>query len=161
MLKIILSGSLIFIVSLFYAQEVPNVSINTLNGEKINVSKIDSSTPVVMSFWATWCLPCMEELTTINEKYEDWQKENKFTMYAVSTDDARTASKVKTVVKSKGWPYTILLDSNQTLKRALNINSVPHVILVHKGKIVYSHIGYSAGDEDELIEKIKECNTIN
>lgn len=161
MLKMILSGSLIFVLSFCYAQEVPNVSISTLNGEKLNVSKIDSSTPVVMSFWATWCLPCMEELTTINEKYEDWQKENKFTMFAVSTDDARTASKVKTVVKSKGWPYTVLLDSNQTLKRALNINSVPHVILVHKGKIVYSHIGYSAGDEDELIEKIKQCNAIN
>ncbi|WPO92251.1 TlpA family protein disulfide reductase [Chryseobacterium sp. HR92] len=161
MLKLILSGSLIFILSFCYAQEVPNVSISTLNGEKLNVSKIDSSEPVVMSFWATWCLPCMEELTTINEKYEGWQKENKFTLFAVSTDDARTVSKVKTVVKSKGWPYTILLDTNQTLKRALNINSVPHVIIIHKGKIVYSHIGYSAGDEDELIEKIKEYNTIN
>lgn len=159
MLKMILSGFLIFCLSLCLAQEVPNVSITTLNGEKLNVSKIDSSTPVVMSFWATWCLPCMEELNTINEKYEDWQKENKFTLYAVSTDDARTTSKVKTVVKSKGWPYTVLLDPNQTLKRALNINSIPHVILIHKGKIVYSHVGYSPGDEDELIKKIKECNS--
>ncbi|ALR30102.1 hypothetical protein ATE47_06005 [Chryseobacterium sp. IHB B 17019] len=100
----------------------------------------------------------MEELNTINEKIEDWQKEAKFKMYAVSTDDARTTSKVKTVVKSKGWSYNILLDPNQTLKRSLNINSIPHTILVHKGKVVYSHIGYSAGDEDELIAKIKECN---
>ncbi|WP_180277244.1 TlpA family protein disulfide reductase [Chryseobacterium sp. 52] len=145
-------------MSLCYSQKIPNVSVSNLNGERIDVSKIDSSEPVIMSFWATWCLPCMEELNTINERYEDWQKDNKFTMYAVSTDDARTTSKVKTVVKSKGWPYNILLDPNQTLKRAFNINSIPYVILLHKGKIVYSHIGYSAGDEDELINKIKECN---
>lgn len=157
MLKMILSCSLVFSLSFCYAQQVPNVSISNLNGEKINISKIDSSEPVIMSFWATWCLPCLEEMGNINEKYEDWQKDHKFTMYAVSTDDARTASKVKTVVKSKSWPYNVLLDPNQTLKRALNINSIPYTILLHKGKIVYSHVGYTPGDEDELFAKVKEC----
>ncbi|WP_313091259.1 TlpA family protein disulfide reductase [Chryseobacterium flavum] len=155
-------STLLFLGTCFlYSQQLPNVSIENISGHKINVSQIDSSKPVIMSFWATWCLPCMEELTIINEKYEDWQKENKFTMFAVSTDDARTVSKVKTVVKSKGWPYTILLDTNQILKRALNINSVPYVIIVYKGKIVYSHVGYYPGDEDELIAKVREYNGMN
>lgn len=157
MTRIILSAFLMIFINFYYSQDIPNISISDLDGKKMDISKIDSSEPVVMSFWATWCLPCMEELSTINEKYEDWQKESKFSMYAVSTDDARTTSKVKTMVKSKGWPYNILLDSNQTLKRALNISSIPHVILLYKGKIVYSHVGYSAGDEDELFNKIKEC----
>lgn len=158
-MKMILSGSLFFCLSFFNAQDIPNVSVNTLSGDRVNFSKIDSSNPIVVAFWATWCLPCMEELTSINDKYEDWQKESKFTLFAAATDDARTVSKVKTIVKSKGWPYTVLLDSNQTLKRALNINSIPHTIIIHKGKVVYSHVGYSAGDEDELIKKIKEYNT--
>jgi thiol-disulfide isomerase/thioredoxin len=160
MSKIILSAILFFLVSFCYAQDLPNISVNTLSGDRINFSKIDSSNPVIVSFWATWCLPCMEELTAINDKYEDWQKESNFTLLATATDDARTVSKVKTLVKSKGWPYTVLLDSNQTLKRSLNINSIPHVIIIHKGKVVYSHIGYSPGDEDELIKKIKEYNTV-
>jgi len=158
-MKMILSGSLFFCLSFFNAQDIPNVSVNTLSGDRVNFSKIDSSNPIVVAFWATWCLPCMEELTSINDKYEDWQKESKFTLFAAATDDARTVSKVKTIVKSKGWPYTVLLDPNQTLKRALNINSIPHTIIIHKGKVVYSHVGYSAGDEDELIKKIKEYNT--
>jgi len=99
----------------------------------------------------------LEELNAISEKYDDWKKEANFSMYAISTDDARTSSKVKTIVKSKGWAYEILFDPNQNLKRALNINTIPHTVLIHKGKIVYSHVGYSPGDEDELIAKIKEC----
>ncbi len=78
-------------------------------------------------------------------------------MYAVSTDDARSTSKVKTFVKSKGWPYEILLDSNQTLKRALNINNIPYFLVIFKGEIIYSHVGFSLGDEDEIFAKIKEC----
>ncbi len=160
-MKMTFSGLFIFCLSFFYAQDIPNVSLNTISGDRIDFSKIDSSNPVIVSFWATWCLPCMEELTAINDKYEDWQKESKFTLLAAATDDARTVSKVKTLVKSKGWPYTVLLDSNQTLKRALNINSIPHTIIIYKGKVAYSHVGYSPGDEDELIKKIKEYNTSN
>lgn len=144
---------------MFFSQKLPNMSINSMSGEKINISTLDSSQPIVLSFWATWCLPCMEELTTIEEKYENWQNEFKFRMFAVSTDDPRTSSRVKTVVKSKGWPYEVLMDTNNALKRGLNVNSIPHTLLIHKGKIVYSHVGYSAGDEDELFSKIKECYT--
>ena len=149
---------LALLFSFSYSQKTPNISINSLDGKKVNISQIDSSTPVVFSFWATWCLPCMEELTAINEKMETWQQDTKFSMYAVSTDDARTSQKVKTMVKSKGWEYNILMDTNQTLKRALNISTIPYTMIVHNGEIVYKHVGYSPGDEDELLAKIKEYN---
>jgi peroxiredoxin len=100
----------------------------------------------------------MEELSAINEKMESWQKDANFAMYAVSTDDAKTSQKVKTMTKSKGWYYNILMDTNQTLKRALNINTIPYTTIIYKGEIVYKHVGYSPGDEDELLAKIKELN---
>jgi peroxiredoxin len=100
----------------------------------------------------------MEELTAIHEKIESWQKDSSFILYAVSTDDSRTSQKVKTMVKSKGWDYNILMDTNQTLKRALNISTIPYTMIIHNGEIVYKHVGYSPGDEDELWAKIKELN---
>lgn len=76
-------------------------------------------------------------------------------LVAISTDDARSAAKVPGVVNAKGWPYRILLDSNKELSRAANIQSVPYTFLLDKeGNIVFEHIGYAPGDEEELEEQI-------
>ena len=38
----------------------------------------------------------------------------------------------------------------------MNVTSCPHVFLYDKdGKLVYSHLGYSPGDEEVLFEKVK------
>ncbi len=148
-----------FTIFFTFSQKLPNISLSDIQGKKVDIASIDTSEkPVIFSFWATWCLPCIEELNTINEKYDTWQEQYKFTLYAVSTDDARSTSKVKTFVKSKDWKYEVLLDPNQALKRALNINNVPYSLIVYKGEIIYSHVGFSLGDEDEIFTKIKECN---
>lgn len=49
------------------------------------------------------------------------------------------------------------LDPNGDLKRALNVNNVPHTFLLNgKGEIVYQHNNYEPGDENELYTKVKE-----
>ncbi|RYD90844.1 MAG: TlpA family protein disulfide reductase, partial [Sphingobacteriales bacterium] len=52
-------------------------------------------------------------------------------------------------------PYTVLLDMNQDLKRALGIANVPYTVVVKNGKVVYVHNGYSQGAEKELYNKLK------
>ena len=75
---------------------------------------------------------------------------------AVSVDDTRTQKRVKPLLNGKKWPYTILLDTNQDLKRALGIANVPYTVVVKNKKIVYIHNGYSQGAEKELYKKLKE-----
>jgi cytochrome c biogenesis protein CcmG, thiol:disulfide interchange protein DsbE len=83
------------------------------------------------------------------------QKETPFKIAAVSIDDSRTSSRVKSFVAGRGWNFDIYLDVNSDLKRALNINDVPHILIIKKGKIVYQHNGYVPGNEIELFEKLK------
>lgn len=77
-------------------------------------------------------------------------------LIAVSIDDTRTQKRVKPLLNGKNWTYTILLDTNQDLKRALAIANVPYTIVVKNQKIVYVHNGYSQGAEMELYNKLKE-----
>lgn len=147
---------LLLTISVSNAQSsLPNILLKTIDGKEVSIQDLSEDKVVVFDFWATWCVPCINELDAIAEEYEDLQDDFDFELIAVSVDDARTKSRVKPLVNGKGWEYQILLDSNQELKRALNISNVPYVIIVKDGKVVYTHAGYTPGGEQELYEKFQ------
>lgn len=149
---------LLFFSTFAMAQkQMPSVIIKSDQLKSFNVRNdfAEKDKIYVFSFWATWCSPCLNELDAINENYAQWQKEVNFEVIAVSVDDTRTQKRVKPLLNGKKWPYTILLDTNQDLKRALSIANVPYTVVVKNQKIVYIHNGYSQGAEKALFEKLK------
>ncbi|MBI9068296.1 MAG: TlpA family protein disulfide reductase [Salinivirgaceae bacterium] len=137
---------------------IPSIDIKTTNGKTVNSSTFSNDgKPMVISFWATWCKPCVRELSNIAEVYETWVDETGVKLIAISIDDARSMSRVAPFTNGKGWDYEIYIDTNSDLKRAMNVPNVPHTFLIDgEGKIVYQHTSYSDGDEKQLYEKIKK-----
>ena len=141
----------------FSQTTIPNTNVTTLDGKSVKIQdEISKDKITILSFWASWCMPCINELDAISEVYEDWQEDFNMELIAISTDDARTQKRIRPMVNGKGWPYKILLDKNQELKRALNISTIPQIIILKDSKIIYIHSGYSPGVEDEFYEIIKE-----
>ncbi len=65
-------------------------------------------------------------------------------------------ARVAPYVNGQGWDYEVYFDPNGDLKRAMNVNNVPHTFLLNgKGEIVYQHNNYEPGDEKELYAKVK------
>ncbi len=160
MKKIALALTLTFALSLMAqnSQSLPDLVLKDMNGKPKNVSDYSKSGKItIISFWATWCSPCVKELSNIQTVYDDWKANYNLQLVAVTVDNAKNTMKVKPFVDGKGWDYDVLFDSNEDLKRALNAPSVPYTVLLDKtGKIVYTHNGYVEGDEFELEKKIKE-----
>lgn len=131
---------------------LPQVTLSDMDGNQVEVSRLaQSGKPVILSFFATWCKPCMRELKAIHELYPDWQDETGVEMYIISVDQAQDIRKVKPLVNGNGWEYHVLLDPNGTLKRAMNVQNIPHLFVIDsKGRTVYNHTGYTDGDEEEL-----------
>ena len=135
---------------------LPSVNIKSVEGKTISTETIENhGNPIVISFWATWCKPCAKELNAISEVYDDWQEETGVKVIAVSIDDSRNAAKVAPFANGKNWPFEIFIDANSDLKRALNVNAIPHTFLLNANKeIVWQHTSYLDGDEEELYVEI-------
>lgn len=140
-------------------KDFPVISVKNLDGGSVSTETFDNEgKPIIVSFWATWCKPCVLELTTIADEYADWAEETGVKLIAISIDDARNANKVQPFVNGRGWEYEVYIDENQDLKRALGVTNVPHTFLLNGDKkIVFSHSGYSPGDEEELLEQVREA----
>lgn len=135
---------------------VPNTKLKNLESEFIYTNDVlIENNFYIISFWATWCIPCINELDAIVDIYEELEKDN-IEVIAISTDDARTKKRVRPMINGKDWNFKILLDENHDLKRALNIVGIPHTIITKGTKIIYRRIGYSPGEEVDLFEFIRE-----
>ena len=136
--------------------QLPNVKLQDINGSTVQTGSINNNgKPVIISFWATWCKPCLRELKAIHEVYPDWQDETGVKMIIVSIDQAQDAHRVKPMVDGFGWEYEVLLDPNGDFKRAMNVQNVPHVfVLDGNGQIVYNHTGYVDGGEEDIYEAL-------
>ncbi|WP_029038572.1 TlpA family protein disulfide reductase [Salinimicrobium xinjiangense] len=146
-----------FVIQYGFSQaEMPQFVLKDLEGKQVDLQKISEEKTVILSLWATWCVPCINELEAITLHYEDWQNEFDLQLYAISIDDPRTVNRVRPMVRGKGWKYKVLLDTNNDLRRALGAATVPLTLVVRNNKILYKHSGYSPGSEDILYEKLLE-----
>ena len=138
-------------------RKAPNFKLENIDGKYLELSKeIGSGQVYLISFWATWCKPCVEELTQYKTIYKEYESKG-VKIFAISTDNEKTAAKVRPMVKSKGFPFTILLDPNSEVARKYYVPSVPYVVILDKlGNIAYSHLGYMKGDEIKVREKLDE-----
>ena len=150
MKKLVLLFVLIFAGKSLCKAQLPSVMLKDINGKTVNTAELNNDgKPFVISFFASWCKPCLRELKAIHEVYPDWQDETGVKVIAVSIDAGP-------FVDAEGWEYDVLLDPNSEFKKAMNINMIPAVFLLDgNGKIVAKHNSYTDGGEQELYKEIK------
>jgi cytochrome c biogenesis protein CcmG/thiol:disulfide interchange protein DsbE len=141
--------------------KIPSVQIKKMDGTPFNTSKFtNNGKPVVIDFWATWCVPCVMELGAIADKYEYWKKETGVKIFIVAVDTVHNTTTVSSFVKNKGWQYEVYLDQDQDLQKAMQVMDTPCTFVVDgTGKIVWMHNSYMEGDEDKVFEELKKITS--
>ena len=161
MKKIILALICLVFSAFTYAQGLPDTQIKDVNtGKKLPFNEtIEKGKVTLISFWATWCVPCKKEIKNISIKLPDWKKEADFNYITISIDEPRAEGLVRTYAISQGWSFPYYIDPNSDLKRSLSFQNVPYTMIIDKsGKVVFTHTGYEEGGEAEVFAKLKELS---
>ena len=134
---------------------IPEIGLKTLNGESIkSIQAINQDGFTIISFWATWCIPCINELDAINKVINEWNQTEDITVLAISTDDSRSKKRVRPLINGKDWIFDVISDTNQEFKRAMGVVGIPHTIVTYKSEIIHRRIGYTPGEEEDLFKVI-------
>lgn len=105
----------------------PAVSLESLRGR-----------PVVLNFWATWCIPCFDEHPVLNQAARAMAGEAHF--FGVIYEDEE--AKVQGFLKKQGSAYPSLLDDAGKTAIAYGVYGVPETFFVSpEGVIVEKYVG--------------------
>lgn len=120
----------------------PPFDLPALDGQRVSLADYRGKKKLILSFWASWCVPCKTEMPMLREFYERQRKNSdKFELLAISIDDERApAERFATAMK---LPFPVLLDPNSQAADAYGVDSIPSIFVIdEKGKVIYGHTGF-------------------
>lgn len=131
-------------------------SIKTLDRGIIDMDTIWGKGPVYISFWATWCTNCVQELDEINKIKDSLG----IFVITVNEDGLRKEGRVLSFLKGKKWDYPVVMDEGQKLMRKYGVTALPTSFLYSKDKkLLKRFTGFSSRDAalmKELLRSFEE-----
>ena len=119
-------------------EAAPNFTVALLDGKNFQLSDYKGK-PVMINFFASWCLPCREEIPAI-EKIVSTYKPKGVVFLGISTDD--TEVKANDFIKKYGVSYSIGLDKSTAIQKSFGLYGIPTTYFIDKQGIVnYFHSG--------------------
>jgi peroxiredoxin/outer membrane lipoprotein-sorting protein len=116
-------------------------TLKDIEGKEVSLSDFRGKT-VMLSFWATWCPPCKEELPALQKIHEQHQD-----VVVLAVDDENKAT-IRNFLKEKQFGFTALVDRKRTLFKKFSIRFIPTVIVINnEGFITHEVVGWEGPEE--------------
>ena len=131
-------------VGLKVGSTAPAVTVETLDGAKVDLGSYFGKTPVVIEFWATWCPNCKDLEPAMREAKSRYGDRVRFVGVAVGVN--QSTERVRRYSDKYKVPFEVLYDRRGDAVEAFVVPATSYVVVVDaKGKIVYTGLG---GDQN-------------
>jgi peroxiredoxin len=130
----------------------PDFALPTLTGETIRLSEL-AGRPVVISYWATWCIPCKKELPVLEQLSREYQSQG-LVVVTVNAIEQDSRDEVQAMVGETSMTMPVLLDQGNQFASTYGALFFPTTIFVDaSGVIRFIRLGDSS--EADLRSKVK------
>ncbi len=119
-------------------QPVPEFNLEQLTGGKLGSRQLIGK-PVIINFWATWCLSCLEEMPELDRFYRA-KRDSGVEMIMINVKEPKKV--VKEFIDTNGYAFKTLLDETGDVTDSFQVFGLPSTYFVDKaGVIQYRHMG--------------------
>lgn len=116
----------------------PQFSLVKASGGEVSLEKLKGR-PVIVNFWATWCVPCLEEMPIL-DRFLRSRKETGLEIALINFKESKKI--VDNFLADKDFSFTVLLDESGETARKFMVFGLPTTYFITpEGNIVYTHIG--------------------
>ena len=128
--------------SAYAAAKMPSFNLpDAVSGSMVNSANFTGKT-LLVTFFATWCPPCMQEVPTLIELHQQFSKSN-FSVIGLSVDEGG-ANVVAKLVEKRSINYPVLMADAATAHNFGGVVGIPTSFLVNKeGNVVKKYPGYA------------------
>jgi len=132
----------------------PDFSLKDINGKDFTLSSLKGKV-VILSFWATWCHPCKDEMPRLNKLYKEMGSRG-LEIVAVSSD--YSIGYLKDFLVKNSLDFSILYDEKRAVTRQYKIPFLPVTFLIDKNGVIVEKITgefeWPSGEMKKKLEKL-------
>lgn len=115
----------------------------------------ESKAPVViLNFWASWCVPCLEEFPSL-VKLRNRFKDQEVVIVGINTDDVESYPDAKKVMKKYKINFPVIFDKKSDLINKFKVSAIPVSIIYNKGKVIEVSNGAKDFFSGEFLEQVQ------
>jgi thiol-disulfide isomerase/thioredoxin len=107
---------------------------------------------MVVTFWASWCAPCRQELPRL-DAIQRLAGKDKLEVVAINIEDRKRFMQVSRALSS--LDVTLTQDFGKEASEAFGVHGIPHCVIVGRdGRIIAVHVGYGEESLDSILAEV-------
>lgn len=130
----------------------PDLALESFEGNTVSLESLRGK-PIVLNFWATYCVPCITEMPMIESIHREYGDRVQF----VGINVGETIEQATPQVESTGVTYPQLLDPDMEALGAFGAIALPHTVVIDANGTVVREKNLELKSADELREMIEEA----
>jgi peroxiredoxin len=130
----------------------PDFTLESRDGGAVSLGELDGQV-VMINFWATWCVPCRQEMPHLQALYERYNSLG-FELLAVNVENDPDSA--REWLEETPVTFPVLFDSKNEVSKLYKVVAMPSTVLVARdGTMRFIHHGYKPGYEGEYQNQVR------